>query len=347
VANGYRVPPPAPEALVAWPEGFGPRFLVFVDTEEEFDWRAPFSRDTRSVSHVRALPDMHRRFAESGVGLTYLVDHPIASSPEAVEVLRGLLEDGRSAVGTQLHPWVNPPFDEELGGFNSFAGNLPQALEEAKLTVLTEVIARAFGRRPIAYRAGRYGIGPHTTDLLARLGYRVDTSMRAAYDYSPEGGPDFGAIGNAAFRIGPILELPLTSVFTGHLRGRGPSLYRTLGRIPRGRGVAARTGMLSRVALTPEDMPLKDAIEAVRVAVGEGLPLLNFGFHSPSAEPGHTPYVRTAEDLKAFHRWWETILDLLFQLGVRPASLAEVIAAADAACAAAPPSAIAAPAGGL
>jgi hypothetical protein len=332
VKAGYRVPPPAPGALVAWPEGFGQRFMVFVDTEEEFDWRAPFSRDTRSVTHIAALPGMHRRFAEREVGVTYMVDHPIASSPAAVAVLRTLLEDGRSAIGAQLHPWVNPPYEEELGVFNSFVGNLPEALEEAKLRTLTETIEAAFGARPIAYRAGRYGIGPHSFATLARLGYRVDSSIRPAYDYSAEGGPDFNALGNAAFRAGPLLELPLTTVFTGAMRGRGIGLYQALGRIPRGRGAAARLGLLSRVALTPEDMPLDDALEAVRVAAGEGLPLLNFGFHSPSVEPGHTPYVRNAEDLKAFHRWWDVILDLLFRLGVRPASLAETLAAADAAC---------------
>jgi hypothetical protein len=340
MGSGYRVPPPAPEALVAWPESFGTRFLVFVDTEEEFDWRAPFSRDNRSVTHIAALPRMHRRFADAGVGLTYMVDHPVASARQAAEVIRGLLEDGRSTVGTQLHPWVNPPFDEEVNGPNSFAGNLPVELEAAKLTALTEAIETGFGFRPIAYRAGRYGIGPATFDLLARLGYRIDTSMRSAYDYSSEQGPDFNAIPNAAFRVGPILEIPFTTVFTGKRRRHGVGLYKALGRLPKGRGVAARLNLLSRVALTPEDMPLKDAIQAVKVAAGEGLPLLNFSFHSPSVEPGHAPYVRTAEDLAAFHRWWDVILDLLLRLGYHPATLAEVLAAADA-CGRANPSAIA------
>ncbi len=94
-------------------------------------------------------------------------------------------------------------------------------------------------------------------------------------------------------------------------------------------------------------MPLRDALEAVRVAAGEGLRLLNFAFHSPSVEPGHTPYVRTAADLAAFHRWWEEVLDLLARLGVRSASLDELLAAADAACGAPAASAIATQAGGL
>ncbi len=261
--------------------------------------------------------------------------------------MRRLIEDGRSAIGTQLHPWVNPPFEEEVSPYNSFAGNLPAALEAAKLAVLTHAIASAFGARPLVYRAGRYGIGPDTFAALVRLGYRADTSMRSCYDYSPESGPDFSAIPNHAFRTGPdgqIVELPLTTVFTGALRRGGASLHRRLGGLPRGRGIAARLNLLSRIALTPEDMPLHDALEAVRVAVGEGVRLLNFSFHSPSIEPGHTPYVRDAADLAAFWRWWDAIFALLARLDVAPASLAELL---DAACGAAPSSATAAGAGGL
>lgn len=328
-ATGYRVPAPAPHSRVEWPKEFGTRFTIFVDTEEEFDWGKPFDRASRGVSHMRAVAGAHAHFAQHHVPLTYLIDHPIATSPEAIEVLARVIEDGRSAIGTQLHPWVNPPFEEDVTNANSFTGNLPLGLQEAKLVALTEAIAKAFGKRPIAYRAGRYGIGPHTPDLLARHGYRVDTSMRSAYDYSREAGPDFSAVPNQAFRAGPILELPLTTVFTGWGRRGGARLHRAMGALPKGHGIAARLGMLSRVALTPEDMPLAEAKEAVRIAVGEGLRLLNFSFHSPSLEPGHTPYVRDAADLTAFYRWWGEIFALLARLDLRPASLDQVIAAAE------------------
>lgn len=327
-ARAFRAPAPDSASLIDWPADFGTRFTLFVDTEEEFDWRRPLSRDARETSAIAAMPAAHRRFAERGVALTYLVDHPIATSPGAVAALTECIADGRSAVGTQLHPWVNPPFDEEMSGPNSFTGNLPVELQAAKLAGLTRAIETAFGKRPLAYRAGRYGFGAGTFALLAAQGYRLDTSMRAGYDYSSELGPDFTAITNHAFGANGIVELPFTTVFTGALRGGGARLYRTLGMLPRGRGIAARLGLLSRVSLTPEDMPLAEALEAVRVAVGEGLRILNFAFHSPSVEPGHTPYVRDAADLAAFWRWWDEVLALLDRLGVRNASLDEVLAAA-------------------
>ena len=283
---------------------------------------------------MAALPASHRRLAERGAAPTYMVDHPIATDPAAIAALGEVLRDPRAAVGTQLHPWVNPPFDEEVSAINSFPGNLAEALEAAKLDVLTAAIERAFGARPRLYRAGRYGIGPATLRLLAERGYRIDSSMRSRYDYAQEGGPDFSAIGNAAFRTGPggaIVELPLTTIYTGRARRGGAALHRLLARVPRGRGAFARAGLLSRVALTPEDMPLADVVEAVTVAVGEGVRVLNLSFHSPSLVPGHTPYVRDAADLRLFWRWWEGVLARLDRLGVRAASADELIAAIDAA----------------
>ncbi|GAA0322560.1 hypothetical protein GCM10009087_36040 [Sphingomonas oligophenolica] len=330
-APGYRVPPPAAADLVAWPESFGTRFTVLVDTEEEFDWDAPLDRDSHGVSAITALPEAHRHFVDRGVPLTYMVDYPIATDPQAIDILRAATADGVSAIGTQLHAWVNPPFDEALTPVNSFAGNLPESLEAAKLDALTAAITSAFGVAPRAYRAGRYGIGPATLGLLAARGYRLDSSMRPAYEYLAEGGPDFGAIGAGAFRAGPggaIIELPLTIVFTGLARRGGVGLYRALGTIPKGKGIFARAHLLSRVALTPEEMPLADALEAIAVALGEGLRLLNFSFHSPSLAPGHTPYVRDAADLAAFHHWWDRVLADLERRGVAPASLDTIIAAA-------------------
>ena len=48
--------------MIRWPEAFGTRFTLFVDTEEEFDWSAPLSHRERGVTAIAALPDAHRRF---------------------------------------------------------------------------------------------------------------------------------------------------------------------------------------------------------------------------------------------------------------------------------------------
>ena len=326
--HSFRPAPPRPDELIRWPDTFGRRFVVFCDVEEEFDWRAPLSRHARSTTAMSAFPRAHRRFADYGIALACMVDHPVATDQGAVAILRRALEDGRTAVGAQLHPWVTPPHDEEVTPRNSYLGNLPPALEAAKIDTLTATLTAAFGQAPLAFRAGRYGLGPATLRHLAARGYRLDSSVRAGYDYRADGGPDYRSMGSKAYRRDGMVELPFTSVFTGSRRRDGARLYRWAARLPHGPGLLARAGMVNRVSLTPEDMPLDEAIEAVTVAVGEDTRLLAFSFHSPSLEPGHTPYVRDAADLAAFWRWWEIMTAHLDQLGVRSASLTDVLAAA-------------------
>jgi hypothetical protein len=318
-----------PESTVDWPAGWTPRFTIFVDVEEEFDWSKPFSRDARGTTAMPALLPFARAMAARGVGVTYLVDHPVATCPRAIEVLRRIVALPGAEIGTQLHPWVNPPHDEAVTSRNSYVGSLPETLEAAKLDVLTEAITAAVGVRPRAYRAGRYGIGPNSFRLLAERGYRLDTSERTGFDYRADGGPDFRLGSDRAYRLTEdLLELPLTTVHTGRWRRGGPWLYGLAGRVPKLRGVLSRTGLLSRIPLTPEGTTASEAVDAIEQAVADGLPILNFSFHSPSLVPGHTPYVRTGADLAKLHAWFDTALACLDRLGVRPASLADLLAAA-------------------
>lgn len=333
-ADGRIDQPPASRDRLKPPAAIGRRFLVFVDTEEEFDWAAPRSRDATATTAIAALPEAHRRLLGFGICPTYLVDYPVASAPAAVEILRPLMEAGECAIGAQLHPWVNPPFDEALTVANSFVGNLPLSMERAKLESLTSRIAVAFGKRPQVYRAGRYGIGPNTARLLEEAGYRLDVSVRALFDYSAEGGPDFSLRDAMPCWAGPqrlLIELPLTAVYTGFARGFGGRLYPAAGRVTRLRGLLARLGALERIALTPEGTPLPDALRAIRTLLDDGAQLISISFHSPSVEPGHTPYVRDAADLRAFYGWWDGVLGLLAREGVEPIGADALIAAAWAA----------------
>jgi len=286
----------------------------------------PVDRQNRSVAAMRALPSAHARFAERGIGLACMVTHPVACDPGSVDILRAVAADGRSSIGAQLHPWVTPPYALPAP-FDSYAGNLPPEQEAAKLDTLTNLLREAFGGQPLSYRAGRYGIGPATAALIASRGYCVDASVRAHYDYRQNGGPDFTAVGSHAYRMGTLIEVPLTTVFTGVLRRRSASLAPLLGRLPRVRSGFSRARLLERIALTPEDMPIDAAEEAVRIAVGEGqLRLLSLSFHSPSLEPGHTPYVRDANDLATFWTWWERLFALLERLNVTSIGMDELIA---------------------
>lgn len=322
--------PPRPHCYVRLPESFGRRFTIFVDTEEEFDWGQPISRHQRGTTAIRSMDRMHQRMRDAGAKPVYLVDHPIATDPETVSLLRGYLQKEECTIGTHLHPWVNPPFEEEVTAFNSFTGNLPLPLQRAKLANLTATIAEAFGRRPTVYRAGRYGVGPHTAELLQEAGYEVDVSVRALFDYSDSGGPTFDRMRPQPYWVGDgsLLEVPLSAAFTGGVRAKGERIYPLTRNLPRVRGMLSRLGLLSRIAITPEEMPLPAVIQAISDLLRDGTQLITISFHSPSVEPGHTPYVRTSEDLDMFYAWWDGLFAFFERADVRPASIEEVLAAA-------------------
>lgn len=324
--------PPPRSSYVDLADAFGRRFAIFVDTEEEFDWSQPPTRDGHGTRAAESLPEAHRRLAAAGVKPVYLVDYPIASDPRAVATLRDYAEQGECTIGSQLHPWVNPPFGEKLSRSNSFAGNLPIELEREKLLRLTQAIERGFGRRPRVYRAGRYGVGPNTARLLIEAGYEADVSVRPLYDHSGEGGPHFSGIAPKPYWVagGALLEVPLTAAYVGRLRRWGRRIYPAAARLPRAPGLLARIGLLSRVALTPEGMPLRETVEAIDRLLDDHVRLFSISFHSPSVEPGHTPYVRDQADLARFYAWWDGVFDHFARRGVAPAGYDEILAAARA-----------------
>ena len=321
---------PAARDAVAFPQGFGQRFVLTVDTEEEFNWDAPLERSSHSLVTVPVLRKFQQFCEGHSVVPIYLLDYPVAKSTTASEALGDAVAAGRAEIGVQLHPWVSPPFDEELTAFNSFAGNLPAELEREKFTQLHSLIADNFGARPRIYRAGRYGVGPRTAAILAEAGIRIDTSVRPNFDYSYEGGPNFREHPLRPYwldREAGLLEMPLTSVYWGPLRNLGGAIYPLLWRAPSVRGALARGRLLERIPLTPEGITVNEAIRAIDVAIDDGLPLLVFSFHSPSLAPGHTPYVRRPEDLDDFYDWWRRIFAYLEQRKIAPASVGDILGA--------------------
>lgn len=314
--------------MVRFAPGTGPRFIVTVDTEEEFDWSRPLDRTSHGLDHVPLLAKFQKFCEELGVAPVYLVDYPIATSPRAAEALGDALKGGRAEVGVQLHPWVNPPFEEELNEYNSFAGNLPPALEREKFARLYEAIVENLGATPLAYRAGRYGVGPTTHRILKEFGLPIDTSVRSRFDYSATGGANFRDLPLQPWWVDEerqLMELPLTTVFWGPLRQLGPWLYPRLWRVPHLRGALSRMGMLERIPMTPEGVSLEEALRGLDVAIDKQLPVIVLSFHSPSLGAGYTPYVRSEADLDALYEWWRTVFAYLLKRGVRPTSLQKIM----------------------
>jgi hypothetical protein len=292
-----------------------PQLAIVVDTEEEFDWSRPFSRENRSTTTIPAQALAHEIYDPMGIVPTYVIDHPVATDPTAVGFLAALQSQGRAEIGAHLHPWVSPPHHEEVSARNSYHCNLPPELERAKIETLTAAIEQSFGRRPTIIKAGRYGFGANTAAVLKDLGYEIDCSFVPHAGFQGDGGPRYYGTGDQPFWLDPerrLLEVPLTSGFLGLLARFGPRAAGLFDapaaqrmRVP---GILARLALLERTRLTPEGVPADEQCQLLKAMTEAGRGFFTLTYHSPSLAPGYTPYVQTQEDLALFIERIRTVL---------------------------------------
>lgn len=272
-----------------------PTLTVVIDTEEEFDWDAPFDRASTSVDNIGSQHLAQEAFNAAGIVPTYAIDYPVATTAASIAVLKPWLQSGQCEIGAHLHPWVNPPDEEAVSPRNSFACNLPADLMRRKLALLRDAIATNFGAPPLVYKAGRYGIGPETPQILRDLGFIGDASVVPHLDSTDKEGPDFRALPDRPFMTdAAIAELPLSVHFAGGLAGFGKHLYPLLSRFERFRvpGLVARLGLLERLRLSPEDHSFADMRRQTLSALARGHRYFMLTYHSSSLMPGGSPYAR-------------------------------------------------------
>lgn len=297
-----------------------PLCTVLVDAEEDFDWQHPVRGVPYDVDCMRHLMDLHGILAAYGAVPTYLLTYPVLQDAAIVAALCRRLTRGQCMVGIQLHPWVTPPFSEaaELG--NSFPGNLTPALEEQKLLALMRQFRACFGQDPVIFRAGRYGLGPHTTALLEKHGFVVDTSLAPCTSFAVEGGPDFSACDYDTFWFGRsrrMLELPLCRSVTGWGGQPAGRAYRWLAGAEANHpslhlaGLLARMRCAERITLSPEGNDATAAARLVGSLLRRGRNVLALSLHSSSLRVGQNPYVRNKADLHLFYDQFSAILDTL------------------------------------
>ena len=285
-----------------------PLLTAIIDTEAYFGGRDSSMRAGQGTESLLHQQRTQRLFDRYGVKPTYLIDFPIVMDPKACRVLKRFLDEGRADVGIQLHPWTNPPFDELVCERNSFPSNLPKALQRAKIERLIDMMERRFGLEPKVFKAGRCGFNDETALLLEELGLEIDTSMVPFTDFRPELGPNFEMVPHGPFWFGQerrLLELPVTQDLCGFL---GQSLGARILPFTQSRigtachlpNLLARSGLLERLALTPEGLTLDDLKRLTRTLLKRGERLFTFVFHSQSVASGNTPYVRDDRELRAF-----------------------------------------------
>ena len=151
-------------------------------------------------------------------------------------------------------------------------------------------------------------------------------------DFGTDGGPDFRAYLDRPYWFGDgggLLEIPMSRGFSGLTASLGPAIFSAtqtrLGLAVHLGALLARTHMLERATLTPEGIDTTAHKRLMRSMIDRGHRVFTLSFHSPSLAPGHTPYVRTANELQQFLDKIRYALDFFFgKIGGRATTPPEI-----------------------
>jgi peptidoglycan/xylan/chitin deacetylase (PgdA/CDA1 family) len=302
--------------------------VVSIDTEEDNWYRSRTDIAVQNILEIRRLAPFLDRL---GVRPTYFTTYQVAIEPRAADTLREACDDGTAEIGAHLHPWNTPPLTEAFVPPNSMTKNLAPALQLAKIQRLTRALEDAFGGRPRAFRAGRYGLGGDTVSALLCCGYEVDSSVNPFTDLKAmDDGPNFVGAPLNVYRIGwggdprrpnpkgELLEVPLSCGFS-----RGPFSFwdparRMLERAPlrwlRLAGAATRAGIVKRLVLCPELASVDEMLTLSRRLLEHGVRHLHISWHSPTLMPGLGPFAATAKDVSRLYGSVDAYFDGLSRL---------------------------------
>ncbi len=286
-------------------------FLVTIDTEEEREWGTAYEDHSQyTVKNIQFLKPLQELFDRHGVKATYLIDYPVAIDSQAMQVLRNFQDAHQAEIGLHLHPWVNPPYEEERSVENTYPCNLPPELQLKKLRVLADQIAQQTGKQPLTYRAGRYGFNATSVPVLEEIGVKVDSSVvpfrkgkipaEPSFGYLPSIEPYYLNRENVT-RSGnsPILEVPVTVGFNRSLPTWLAKRYIDLPNIGL-RRILKKVFNLDLYWLRPSYANLRQMIELSDHLLQSGVSFLNMMFHSNELMPGGSKYCKTEEDVKRY-----------------------------------------------
>jgi hypothetical protein len=233
---------------------------------------------------------------------TYLLSPEVLRDSRSVETLTTL--HGDAEFGTHLHGEFAEPGAFEPDVTFAFQRDYSRDTELEKLRSLTQLFRSAFGHSPTAFRAGRFGIGRNSLELLQSLGYAVDSSVTPHVDWSradPQG-PSFRSaptqpywpLPSAPEIAGPkssLLEVPVT------IR---PSFFSYLPIV--GRWAEPRWLRPTRASVAELVRIARDEIHEARSTHPDRPVVMNAMFHNVEVVPKASPYAATKERAEAILR---------------------------------------------
>lgn len=295
--------------------------VITIDTEADANHQWQKKRPLRYMSVVFGLKEkLIPLFRKHQIKPVYFVAPEILENKEAVQILCSEQKNGLAEIGNHFHSVVKQTgknYDFET--FGCFAlGNEDEATQ---IKLLDERISSLFGKKPVSYRAGRFGADLSTMRTLLRLGYRVDSSVTPHIDWTLKGGPDFINFPEQPYRVSPenfqkeeksssLLEVPLT--------------------IGKKRFPCLPNNWLSYRWLRPTHMlnfEVSALIEDYLFRYSKSPKLtLCLMFHSMEIIPGATPFVRTSLESRFFLSRLQKMIVTLKKHGFEFKTLTEISA---------------------
>ncbi len=295
------------------------KLVITIDVEEKGEiWAGDYSDRDPDVSYLGNIDKLQSLFDKYGVRPTYLLSFPVLKNKKIVELFKKIEKDNRCKLGTHIHAWNTPPFEEQICERNTYLCNLDPVLSEKKLKNLAEKFEKEIYHKPSSHKFGRFGMDPEGLRILKKLGYNVDTSV-TPFTNHPKG-PDFSDFPVRPYfpSIGKkqkqLLEIPATIRFTRKDEKRWQMLFQFIKKkLPSFHivGIIDILGICRRINLNPENSDFKRMKKISNILIKRKEPVLHMMFHSSNIVVGGTPYVKDKKMHNEFFERLENILDYL------------------------------------
>jgi hypothetical protein len=236
-------------------------------------------------------------FAKHGAKATYLLSPEVLRDEKCLETFKAI--EGSCELGTHLHGEYAEPGAWEPDVTHEFQRDYTPDIERQKLTYLTDLFVRAFSHQPLSFRAGRFGIGTSSIEILESLGYHVESSVTPHMDWSSAGSPGLTFEGAPTQPYNPdpwnpsrpgsakILEVPVT------IRKRLVNAVPVIGKRVDPRWLRPTRGTAEALVRVAED----EIADARRRAPGRPV-VLNAMFHNVEVCASTSPYASTEDEAR-------------------------------------------------
>jgi len=316
-------------------------FILTIDTEGDNQWT--FGKKL-TVENIKFIPRFQQLCNKYFIKPTYLVTSEVCDDAFAKEIFTDYLHADIAEIGSHLHSWTTPPFQDRNGyRYNDFEHpfviELSKDLLKEKLKYLTNQIEDSFGIHPQSFRSGRYGFNEYLARILAENSYLVDSSVTPYMNWSGcqgikggEGGPDFLDSTPLPYEYkyahGSLIEIPVTILPTKFPLNRNKKIA-----VHYFRNVNSSIPLRIFRKLLFQNQPLWLRpypwmnINMFDNILGEAqkmqLPYVVMMFHSSELMPGCSIYRTTKNDVENLYNLLERFFILLHEKKIASVTLIE------------------------